>query len=723
MKIDQPANAVPSPTRLTWTQFLFAAIVCTLAVWLCYWCWETIRHIANFYVPVPQSDYWRVPENLKAYQSFHLGALWRQHNEHRIIFPEIVFAIDMLWAHGRMLLPLGFSFTCYTLALGILCSLVAREQSLPFCDRCYAVLAATLVAFWHGSSLALAQPFLLQWTLMQASVVLALLYLYKTSQTERTLHLVGTIIAAVVATYSSANALLVWPLLLLLAFFLHLSKRSMTALSLSAIVFVGLYFVGYHFSGEMNVTAVLRHPLYFIGFTATYLSMPFGKLISPRFGVSIGLLNLGLAAYCAVKARRTQILLAGPAVVLFGFYVFTLLTILITAAGRMEPADREFTAATASRYLTVPLLNWATLVLLAYWTAARNCWKPATAARVTIAFVVLLFVGTYKLRSWEEANSVPFANAQVAALSIDTGLTDPELISRIFPSPEFLEMFMPPLKAQHLAIFGRNHDLWLGRNLIHLGVPSDKIMSGEITKIAPVEEGVEVVGWVNSTDVRDPFPRILLANELGQVVGWGRRPAAGFPPDWLTGKTPEKEAWIAFANLSIPSRSITAYVMNRRDLIPIPGSAIVPLLRGATRSEVGAPIASAEWKFDSTWAHDGLPASRMWGWEPPAGKAYSSWQGHDEHTGQASVEFSAPKNGCMSMGVLHGPSVKGLSAQFIDIDSGKTLGDVPFREHDPLWSIWKINADPSVTHVRFVANDAGHEWGQWLAVSGPFQCD
>ena len=91
--------------------------------------------------------------------------------------------------------------------------------------------------------------------------------------------------------------------------------------------------------------------------------------------------------------------------------------------------------------------------------------------------------------------------------------------------------------------------------------------------------------------------------------------------------------------------------------------------------------------------------------------------------GQAAVEFSAPKNGCFAMGVLHGPSVGGLSAQFIDADRGKVLGDVPFRDHDSLWALWKINADPSVKHVRFIANDAGKEWGQWLAVSGPLQCD
>jgi hypothetical protein len=91
--------------------------------------------------------------------------------------------------------------------------------------------------------------------------------------------------------------------------------------------------------------------------------------------------------------------------------------------------------------------------------------------------------------------------------------------------------------------------------------------------------------------------------------------------------------------------------------------------------------------------------------------------------GQASVEFSTPKNGCMSMGVLHGPSVGGLSAKFIDIDTGKVLGDVPFREHDPLWSLWKINADQSVKRVRFAAKDDGKEWGQWLAVSGPLHCD
>src|SRR4051812_22389231 len=61
--------------------------VIALFIWLLMNCLTTAHRAISFYTPLPVRDYWRVVENLPAYQGFHLGVLWTQNNEHRIVFP------------------------------------------------------------------------------------------------------------------------------------------------------------------------------------------------------------------------------------------------------------------------------------------------------------------------------------------------------------------------------------------------------------------------------------------------------------------------------------------------------------------------------------------------------------------------------------------------------------------------------------------------------------
>jgi uncharacterized membrane protein len=94
-------------------------------------CLTTAHRVISFYTPLPVLDYWRVVANLPAYQGFHLGVLWTQNNEHRIVFPEIVFGLDMLVAHGCMILPLLLSFLCYVATWLLLCATITATRAFP----------------------------------------------------------------------------------------------------------------------------------------------------------------------------------------------------------------------------------------------------------------------------------------------------------------------------------------------------------------------------------------------------------------------------------------------------------------------------------------------------------------------------------------------------------------------------------------------------------------
>jgi hypothetical protein len=164
--LDSTRAALSFDARLAFLYFLFA--------WLGYNMYETVRRIITYYVPLPVEDYWRVAQFLREYQAWQLATLWNQHNEHRIFFPELIFAMDMLLGHGLQILPLVLASLCYALAWAVLSYTVIRHSETPLYDRCLAVALAGVIAFWQGSAIALGSPFLLEWPLMQLAVILSL---------------------------------------------------------------------------------------------------------------------------------------------------------------------------------------------------------------------------------------------------------------------------------------------------------------------------------------------------------------------------------------------------------------------------------------------------------------------------------------------------------------------------------------------------------------------
>ena len=706
--------ALPSYLRLAFAYLLLG--------WLAYNLYETLHWIEAYYCPLPVQDYWRIPENLADYQKFHLATLWRQHNEHRIVFPEIVFAIDVLAAHGRLILPIVCSFVCYALAWAVLSLTVMSDSGMSFYERVLAVLVAGVAAFWQGSAISLAQPFLLQWPMMQLGVVLSLFFVKKAADTSRKFFLVAAIAAAVVATYSSANALFLWPLLIGVAFLIRLSKPFLAALGISAVVFEGLFFVGYRFTGQINLLALLKNPRYFAGFIASYLSMPFGGIKSPAFGEFIGLLLLLILFVLFALVKRRGLAATSPAIILCGYCVFCLLTVLITAAGRMDPGDASFTTAKAARYLSMPLMNWAALVLLYCWLSARLKWRILTTERLVIGSAALLLLGQYKLRSWQEFNSREFADNQMAALSIDSGLTDFEMMARIFPSPEFVAVNLPKLRANHLSVFYSGHQQALGQDAQQFGRIKPFPVAGEITYSFPVEHGIAVAGWADQPDPRYPWPWIVLTNERGQVAGFGRRLPAGFPAALESLKIPEKEGWVAFVNLAVPYHTISAYLSTRHGLERIQGTVPIPALQAATIDETGLPLRDVSWLMDSSWTRNGIPVPLHFGWLG-GNPIYTTMTKVKARPGQISVEFPAPTNACVILPILHGRSITGAAAQLMDADTNQVLAELPLKIQDPLWATWRVHLNSTVKHLRYVATDAHEEPGQWLAVSTPLECN
>jgi hypothetical protein len=700
--------------RISLALCLRLALTYALIAWLAYDLFSTIERVVAYYVPIPVGDYWRVVQNMQNYRSFHLGFLWQQHNEHRIVFPELIFAADVLMGHGRMILTTVVSLLCYAITWAVLSGTVLTDSGISDLDRWTALLLSGVVVFWQVGALVLAQPFLLNWTLMQLALALALFSLARGS-------LVGVITAGVVATYSSANALLLFPLLFVMALVIGMQRRFLVWLAMCAVVFPSLYYVGYKFLHDAKLGGQSAHPAYYIGFVGAYLSMPFGGMMHPAMAASIGLLSVLAFAGFFVLAKRNGLFGTAPSVVLFGYAAFALLTAAMTAAGRMDAADKDFAAARASRYMTMPLMNWGALLLLALWLSARLKWRIVTVPRITVAVSICLLISMYKLRTWQKDAAEYFQNGQLAALSIDNGLLDSQLIERIFPSPELVALYLPALRRDRMALFSDDRNTWLGQSASRFGDLQAQNIPGEISYTFPVEHGVQVVGWADVSAARGPFRWLLLMDDQKRVVGFGEWLPAGFPSELRTEVTPTQEAWVGFINNgeARSGSSVRAAVVTRKGLVPLHGVAVVPTVEAVSHAETGGAIPNVVWTSDGRAPAAGVRQAPKYGWLPlePAYQIPPHGSGR-----MLSSAFDAPVNGCVVVPILHGRFTRGLSAHLLDADSGKLLAELPFRDGDELWSAWRVRIPVETKHLQIAATDDGRDFFQWIAVSAPLAC-
>lgn len=232
------------------------------------------------------------------------------------------------------------------------------------------------------------------------------------------------------------------------------------------------------------------------------------------------------------------------------------------------------------------------------------------------------------------------------------------------------------------------------------------------------------MGWADGSPIRRSYTWVLLANEQGRIVGFGRRLGAGFPAILVSDNTPPSLAWVGFANRLIPATSISAYAVDTRrgGLFRITGSVPVSALLSSSLNEASGMIAGVTWQKDSIWSENYLPARVVFGQIPP-GSSYGSWSGSDANRGQIiSSTFVNPPNACVILPILHGPEGGGLSVELIDSDTGQAIVSAPMQNGDTRWEYWRVPLSPSVHHLRVVARDQGDSWGEWLAVATPLTC-
>jgi hypothetical protein len=710
----------PFPLGVTNNPYSTFALL-LLAAWACVNCFLSLRSVFHDYNPLPVWDYWQVIEHFDRYKSLDWSVLWVQHNEHRIVFPETIFAIDALLFHGRQIFTLVISFASYFGTWLALSFAYNSDKQLSRNVRAAGILLAAIVMFWQGSSVVVGNSFLLQWTMLQLTVVLSFFLLAMSARSTNVVYFAGSILCATIATYSSGNGMLLWPLLLIAALILRISRTRQAILGLSGAIAISLYFVKYQGSA-INYSNLFKHPFYLVGFIFSYMSMPLGALGQPTAALRFGALNCAVVLMILAFAIRHRLLNSTPAIVLFGCWLFTLATALMTATGRMNPSDPNFIAALAARYVTVPLVGWALLLMLLLWLSARLKWKLASPAIIILLSSLCLASAVHKLKPWVEGSGSFVADQQVATVSIENGVADTDFSSKLYPDREYLRNMLDILKRNKLSIYSDSFSPSpLGkplRSVLEICPQSQSHIA--ILSVYPILGGFQIVAVAPRSL---SYSELLFTDEHGKLIGLGREIPAGKPMVVLNPSPKKGTYWIGFINARYEAKTFSAYGVSQDGRC---AQQLTPQRQLGRSSEVqtsdlGSPVNNLTWE-PAGWRSDTLPPA-VTSNSAAIRTFWSSWNGSDQSVGKlTSSQIAIGSDHCLIVPLFHGPSTEHLSLNVQDAASAQILESIPMRTDEVGWKFWRVPIPEHVSAVKLVGEDSGSGWGQWLATAAPFSC-
>ncbi len=238
-----------------------------------------------------------------------LGALWSQHYENRIFFPNLIVLLLAYTTHLNVVVEEYLSGAMLVVATGLLIwAHKRRSPSIPWIY--YSPVAILLLSFVQYENTL--WGFQMAWYLVFLSLAAAVVILDRAILTW--LVLTGAILAGIVGSFSSLQGLLIWPAGLVLLYHRRRPKSVVVAWITAAVTTGAVYFWGFNFTQTGNYglpySYAVQHPITAIKF--------FFVAIGDVVGANVP--STPSASYDAVLALGVLIfLLAISIVIAYGF--------------------------------------------------------------------------------------------------------------------------------------------------------------------------------------------------------------------------------------------------------------------------------------------------------------------------------------------------------------------------------------------------------------------
>lgn len=411
------------------------------------------------YVDAPFSDEWELVRLVEKLDQSTLSVrdLWAQHNEHRPLF-------------GLVILLALIRTTAWNVGAEVAANVVAGAGI-------FIALAWSLVAYWPREervpfwlipllSVLVLSPsqyenWLWGWQVIILLTVLAAVAGLSLVAGGSSWPRVATALACgVVATYSFAVGLLYWvvgPIALWSA--PPNQKRSrIAAWALAGTATIASYFYDYHSnpghpSWLANFASFERFGVFLL-FILKFLGT---GLVSGHATAAAVAAAAGLGLFVWLAGRLTHRSPSSPAVVLaVSLGLFALLGAVMTGLGRAGFGSNQ---PTAPRYVTISVLFWAGIMILAALPGARTTSSGERARASSLGLwarrgvlTLVLISSVANARSGTKASLARYEHLRPARRALFTG-RDNELLARLYPDPGAVRQRRLTLERLHLSVF------------------------------------------------------------------------------------------------------------------------------------------------------------------------------------------------------------------------------------------------------------------------------
>ncbi len=383
-----------------------------------------------------------------------LSALWAQHNENRILFPNLVVLLLAEVTHFNVKTE---EFLSGLTLIGAMAVLILghrrRSPTMPWIF--YLPVAIVMLSFVGYDNTLWGFQFAWYLVLLALSVVLVLCDHPRWSR----LVFVLAIAAGVVGSYSSLQGLLIWPAGLVVLLLRRRSPPYWLAWMGIAALTTGLYFVNYNPQqfGAANNINVFHDPIHELRFFFFSVGNVFGSQGSDA-AVLLGILIVGTALWLAgssVLQPRDEAAPLGVGLICFGL-LFALTITLGRSAGGLD--------AGAGRYTMLDLFTLVGCYLLILGRVKTTSgsrrsgellWWASTTI-VGIAVGLVLIPGT--TNGLDGARSLQASQHQASRVIANMKAAPDEMVERVVRGPWFLVPQTRGLVAfaqhNHLTLFG-----------------------------------------------------------------------------------------------------------------------------------------------------------------------------------------------------------------------------------------------------------------------------
>jgi len=295
-------------------------------------------------------DQWGDLALIKQTYSGHLtfSALWAQHTDNRILFPNLVVLLLAKTTHFNVVDEAFLSACLLVIATTLL--IYGHRRRLTSTPRIFYVpVAIVMFSFVQNNNTLWGFQFAWYLVLLALSVAFVLCDDPRWSW----LTAAGAMVAAVIGSYSSVQGLLIWPSGLVLLLLRRRPLPFVLAWIAAGVVTTAIYFVNFNTdNGGASDGYVFHHPIQgirFFFFSVGDVTGAHGGNGSVALGVLIVLMAIGLTLSALIRPRGDDAAPLGIALICYG-----LLFALFVTDGR---AASGLDAGGASRYTTFNLLT------------------------------------------------------------------------------------------------------------------------------------------------------------------------------------------------------------------------------------------------------------------------------------------------------------------------------------------------------------------------------